>query len=137
MHTLTRNTFFTTSDSKRFSYHKKYPELLKFRVLKRATIYYGIHVLLTSRLYCRYRNFTDSTICMGRGLSPPVGNCTLPRRILIYFLLHYITVFCIIQVFFYKIIPPSSSIEFVSFSRPHSSPSHLRHLQHLQLPVGV
>ena len=36
--------------------------------------------LLSSRLYCRYRNCTDSAH-RARGLSPPVGNFAPPRRL--------------------------------------------------------
>ena len=39
-----------------------------------------LHALLSSRLYCRFWNCTKSIACASRGLSPPVGNCTLPRR---------------------------------------------------------
>ncbi|OJG48894.1 hypothetical protein RV03_GL000579 [Enterococcus gallinarum] len=43
-----------------------------------------------SRLYCRYRNFTDSATSkeVGRGLSPPVGNCTLPLKTNLLFIIH-------------------------------------------------
>ena len=43
--------------------------------------------LLSSRLYCRFWNRTKSAIFMGRGLTfalPPVGNCTQPRRIVLF-----------------------------------------------------
>ena len=36
--------------------------------------------LLLSGLYRRHRNSTGSCAYRARGLSPPVGNCTLPRR---------------------------------------------------------
>ena len=39
-----------------------------------------VNCLLSSRLYCRFWNCTKSAACAGRGLSPPVGNCTPPRR---------------------------------------------------------
>lgn len=38
--------------------------------------------LLPSRLYCRLWNCTTSACA--RGLSPPVGNYTLPRRLILY-----------------------------------------------------
>ena len=40
------------------------------------------HLLLSSRLYCRFWNHTRSAAVAGRGLLPPVGNHTLPRRTL-------------------------------------------------------
>ena len=40
--------------------------------------------LLSSGLYRRFWNFTKSARpCRVRGLLPPVGNCTLPRRYLV------------------------------------------------------
>lgn len=41
--------------------------------------------LLSSRLYCRFRNCTGSAALAGRGLSPPVGNLTPPRRTYYFF----------------------------------------------------
>ena len=76
----------------------KNPECTRHSGLKSAN---NCLVLLSSRLYCRYRNLTDSTAEAGRGLSPPVGNSrcqilsirhrgTHPRRI-IFFTGHIIT----------------------------------------------
>ena len=100
LHTLTRNTFFTTSDSKRFSYHKKYPELLKFRVLKRATIYYGIHVsshiqtLLSVPEFHRFNHLHGSrTVTAGRELHPAPKNPYLFSITLYDCVLYYSSIF--------------------------------------------
>ena len=55
--------------------------------------------LLSSRLYCRYRNYTDSagTYHTGSRTIPPVGTFTRPRRIFL-FVLYYSAVLLKLQV---------------------------------------
>ena len=69
--------------------------------------------LLSSRLYCRHRNFTDSTLLRSRAV-PPVWNFTKPRRHIIYlFLLYYSLPDGIVKVFpaaFYRAASCSYSL---------------------------
>ena len=57
--------------------------------------------LLSSRLYCRYRNYTDSagTCHTGSRTIPPVGTCTLPRRSYSIYSIHYKSIVLYFQGF--------------------------------------
>ena len=66
----------------------------------KATMKY-YHFFLSSRLYCRYRNLTGSAVNTGRGLLPPVGNRTLPRRISFYSVVYYMPLYVLFQGIFH------------------------------------
>ena len=66
-------------------------------------------ILLSSRLYCRYRNHTGSAATRtlspdGSRTLPPVGNLTLPRRISLIYVTYYRTSLLIIQALYNKIL---------------------------------
>ena len=83
--------------------------LLQFLYSKQNTgviiLFFLCITLLSSRLYCRYRNYTDSagTYHTGSRTIPPVGTFTRPRRIFL-FVFYYSAVLLKLQVKLFRSI---------------------------------